>query len=91
MAKFKITYSSGVEEEVEQSDCHTVEQMINCRFGTIDLTDLGVSVVLLDAASEGLAVPDIGQTANLTGDETAGESTDEISDVASSGDGGAGE
>lgn len=86
MAKFKITYSSGVEEEVEQSDCHTVEQMINCRFGTIDLTNLGVSVVLVDAASEGLAVPDINQTANLTSDETVGESTDEISDVVSSSD-----
>jgi len=33
MARFKITWDSGVETEYEQSDCHTVEQFINCRFG----------------------------------------------------------
>lgn len=33
MARFKITWDSGVETEYEQSDCSTVEQFINCRFG----------------------------------------------------------
>lgn len=33
MARFKITWASGLETEYEQSDCHTVEQFINCRFG----------------------------------------------------------
>lgn len=33
MARFKITWDSGVETEYEQSDCHTVEQFVNCRFG----------------------------------------------------------
>lgn len=33
MARFKITWASGVETEYEQSDCHTVEQFVNCRFG----------------------------------------------------------
>lgn len=34
MAKFKITWSEGVDEIVEQSDCDTVEQFENCRFGS---------------------------------------------------------
>ena len=33
MARFKITWASGLETEYEQSDCHTTEQFINCRFG----------------------------------------------------------
>lgn len=54
MAKFKITYTSGKVEEVEQSDCHTVEQMINCRFGSCDTT--GVKVELVGEAKEPQAV-----------------------------------
>jgi hypothetical protein len=34
MAKFKIEWSKGKVEVVEQSDCQTVEQFINCRFGS---------------------------------------------------------
>ncbi len=33
MARFKIIWASGLETEYEQSDCHTVEQFVNCRFG----------------------------------------------------------
>lgn len=33
MARFKITWASGLETEYEQSDCHTAEQFVNCRFG----------------------------------------------------------
>ena len=33
MARFKITWASGLETEYEQSDCSTVEQFVNCRFG----------------------------------------------------------
>lgn len=54
MAKFKITYTSGKVEEVEQSDCHTVEQMINCRFGSCDT--FGVKVELAGEAKEQPAV-----------------------------------
>lgn len=50
MAKFKITYTDGKVEEVEQSDCHTVEQMINCRFGSCDHS--GVKVELVGEAKE---------------------------------------
>lgn len=50
MAKFKITYADGKVEEVEQSDCHTVEQMINCRFGSRDTS--GVKVELAGEAKE---------------------------------------
>ena len=50
MAKFKITYTSGKVEEVEQSDCYTVEQMINCRFGSCDIS--GVKVELVGSTEE---------------------------------------
>lgn len=33
MAKFKIDWKKGKDEIVEQSDCETVEQFINVRFG----------------------------------------------------------
>lgn len=33
MAKFKIDWKKGKDEIVEQSDCDTVEQFINTRFG----------------------------------------------------------
>ena len=45
MAKFKITYADGKVEEVEQSDCRTVEQMTNCRFGSCDTTGVKVELV----------------------------------------------
>lgn len=48
MAKFKITWASGVEEVVEQSDCDTLEQFLNTRFGaghTVDsLAEVQVKV-----------------------------------------------
>lgn len=34
MAKFLIKWTTGKSEVVEQSDCRTVEQFINCRFGS---------------------------------------------------------
>lgn len=33
MARFRITWLTGKVTEVEQSDCNTVEQFVNCRFG----------------------------------------------------------
>ena len=33
MARFQIEWDDGKVEEVEQSDCHTLEQYMNCRFG----------------------------------------------------------
>lgn len=34
MATFKVKWPDGREEVVHQSDCKTVEQFINCRFGS---------------------------------------------------------
>ena len=45
MAKFKVIYSSGIVQECEQSDCFTVEQFINCRFGTCDTSSAKVELV----------------------------------------------
>ena len=42
--KFEITWANGSVEEVEQSDCKTVEQFINCRFGSTGTK--GCSVVI---------------------------------------------
>lgn len=32
--KFEITWENGKKEVVEQNDCKTVEQFMNCRFGS---------------------------------------------------------
>jgi hypothetical protein len=45
MAKFKVEYSNGVVQEHEQSDCHTVEQFINCRFGSCDTSSVKVTLL----------------------------------------------
>ena len=50
MAKFKIEWSKDRVEEVEQSDCKTVEQFINCRFGSCDIS--GVKVELVSSTDE---------------------------------------
>lgn len=44
--KFKITWPDGQAEVVEQSDCSTVDQYINCRFGS---QGAGEATVELDA------------------------------------------
>ena len=33
MAKFQVEWDDGKVEVVEQSDCSTLEQYLNCRFG----------------------------------------------------------
>ena len=33
MSKFRITYTSGLVEEVETSEAETIEQFINIKFG----------------------------------------------------------
>lgn len=50
--KFKITWPDGREEVVEQSDCRTVEQFVNCRFGT----STPAKVTLADAPVEPVKV-----------------------------------
>lgn len=45
MAKFKITWPNGKSEKVEQSDCETVEQYINCRFGRGVKSDAKVTLI----------------------------------------------
>ena len=53
MAKFKIKWSTGKEEQVEQSDCETVEQYVNCRFGRgADLEAFGVEVTVVGEKEE---------------------------------------
>ena len=43
--KFKVTYPDGVTIERDQSDCHTVEQLINCMFGSgHNLEEVGIKV-----------------------------------------------
>ena len=34
MALFEVTYSDGTVKTEYQHDCHTVDQMIQCRFGS---------------------------------------------------------
>lgn len=47
MALFEVTWKSGKKETVEQSDCDTVEQFINCRFGRMfDTDEFGVKVIM---------------------------------------------
>lgn len=42
--KFKVEFPNGKTEVVEQSDCNTVEQFINTRFGRGVKTDAKVTV-----------------------------------------------
>ena len=44
MAKFIVTYADGVTKTEEQSDCATVEQFVNCRFGSADTSGIKVSI-----------------------------------------------
>jgi len=48
MAKFNVTYSDGTSRVEEASDCSTVEQFINTRFGSSS----GVSKVKVTLAEE---------------------------------------
>lgn len=45
MAKFSVKWPDGREEVIEQSDCKTVEQFVNCRFGS---ANTGAKVSLAD-------------------------------------------
>lgn len=45
MAKFKVQYANGDAQEVEQSDCRTVEQFMNCRFGSTDTSGVKVELI----------------------------------------------
>ena len=55
MATFKITWPHG-SEIVVQSDCHTVEQYINCRFGGgIDISAFNAEVELIPEEQEPVA------------------------------------
>jgi hypothetical protein len=42
--KFKITWENGRVEEIEQSDCNSVEQFVNCRFGSRGVGNASVVV-----------------------------------------------
>ena len=45
MATFNVIYSDGTERTEVASDCHTIEQFINSRFGTsVDLDKVKVSM-----------------------------------------------
>lgn len=47
MALFQVEWDDGRVEVVEQSDCHTVQQYVNCRFGAGK--EIPAKVVQLDA------------------------------------------
>jgi|GEM_PF-6488548 len=47
MSRFRVTYPSGEAEEVEQSDCDTIEQYANTKFGYVDYASHGVTVELI--------------------------------------------
>ena len=50
MAKFQVEWDDGKVEVVEQSDCHTLEQYLNCRFGAGK--EIPAKVVQLDGIQE---------------------------------------
>ena len=52
MTKFRVTYPSGEAEEVEQSDCDSIEQFANTKFGYADYESHGVKVEIIDEAKE---------------------------------------
>lgn len=45
MAQFNITYPDGTQKLEEQSDCRTVEQFRNCRFGSCDSSQVKIELV----------------------------------------------
>lgn len=45
MAQFNVEYSDGSKKVEEQSDCSTVDQFINCRFGGADTSGIKVTLV----------------------------------------------
>lgn len=50
--KFQVEFPSGKTEVVEQSDCDTVEQFINCRFGRNVKPQAKVTVFGAEPAAE---------------------------------------
>ena len=50
MAKFQVEWDDGKVEVVEQSDCSTLEQYLNCRFGAGK--EVPAKVVQLDGIEE---------------------------------------
>lgn len=44
MATFSVTYADGTTKTEVQSDCETVEQFLNCRFGSVDTSSIKVSI-----------------------------------------------
>lgn len=55
--KFQITYPNGKVEVVEQSDCQTVDQFVNCKFGRGAQPE--AKVKLMEAEAEAEAVEEI--------------------------------
>lgn len=45
MAIFNVEYADGSVKTEEQSDCSTVEQFVNCRFGSADTSKVKVTLV----------------------------------------------
>jgi len=50
MATFKVLYPSGKTETINQSDCSTVEQFVNMKFGRgCDIAAHGVKLIVVGA------------------------------------------
>jgi hypothetical protein len=70
--KFKITYTSGLVEEVEQSDADSIDGFINTKFG-IDaaaVAETGTTIELLDASNEAVAVVEVPAEEQAPAEET---------------------
>lgn len=62
MARFRIEWKSGKVIEVEQSDCHTVEQMAGCMFGRgVDFESFGTKITLIEPESESSSTTSTGE------------------------------
>jgi hypothetical protein len=57
MTKFRVMYPSGATEEYEQSDCSTVAEFANTKFGTDAYAEWGVEVVIVDGEAKSAAAP----------------------------------
>jgi hypothetical protein len=56
--KFKITYASGLIEEVEQSDADSIESFISIKFGidAATVAENGATIELLGSSNEAAVV-----------------------------------
>jgi hypothetical protein len=52
MSKFHIVWPDGTEEDAVHDDCSTVEEFINCRFGSSDSSKAKITLVEEEVKTE---------------------------------------